>query len=266
VPRTRASVAEMARQEASKETEEIQAAYAAYLAGKKGPWLVAASSLTDRLDAKFLLPWSVAQFEPAWEEAGLESVALEELVEPVEEPVTLRPNDTYRFLRITYAGRAEEGEALLGKEVTYSSVGVAKAGDIVVSNISAVYKAVCVLPDGCEHLLVSSEFTVLRPKPGAKVDPFYLWSVLRTDAVIAEWISHSTGVGRHRVGWELMRAQRIPLLADPEQRRVGKLLREVLQQERDMRVKEESAYAALAPLQLDGDEARDRLARAKPPR
>jgi len=266
VPRTRASVAEMARQEASKETEEIQAAYAAYLAGKKGPWLVAASSLTDRLDAKFLLPWSVAQFEPAWEEAGLESVALEELVEPVEEPVTLRPNDTYRFLRITYAGRAEEGEALLGKEVTYSSVGVAKAGDIVVSNISAVYKAVCVLPDGCEHLLVSSEFTVLRPKPGAKVDPFYLWSVLRTDAVIAEWLSHSTGVGRHRVGWELMRAQRIPLLADPEQRRVGKLLREVLQQERDMRVKEESAYAALAPLQLDGDEARDRLARAKPPR
>lgn len=265
VPRTRASVAEKARNEATREMEEIQAAYAAYLSGKKGPWLVKASALNDRLDAKFLHPWSVAQFEPAWEESGIQSVALEDLVEPIKELVQLRPDNTYAFLRISYAGRAERGEVLLGREVTYSEVGRPQIGDIVVSNISAVYKAVCVISEGFEDLLVSSEFTVLRLKPGVEADPLYLWSVLRTDAVIAEWLSHSTGVGRHRVTWDLMRKQRIPLLPPAQQRHVGDLYRSIVQSERAMRVKEVEAQAALAPLLLDGDEARDRLARAKPP-
>lgn len=266
VPKTRASVADKARQEALQEMQEILAAYADYSAGKKGPWLVPAARLTDRLDAKHLRPWSVMQFEPRWKAAGFDAVSLEDLVAPVVEATTLEENEKYQFLRITYTGRAEPGEFILGREVTYAQIAVAKAGDIIVSNINAVNKAVCVISEEHEELLISSEFTVLRLKAGVKADALYLWSVLRTDGVIAEWLSQSTGVGRHRVTWDLMRTQRIPLLAETEQRRVGNLYRDVLKHERDMREKEASAVAALVPLLLDGEEAKDRLVRAKPPK
>lgn len=266
VPRTRPSVAEAARQAAIQEMEEIQAAYAKYLEGEKGDWLVPASKLNGRLDAKYLLPWSVAQFEPVWRAEGITSVALSELVEPVEEPITLNPDKRYTFLKVTYAGRAERGEVLLGREVTASQVGVARVGDIVVSNISAVYKAVGVITEGLEDLLVTSEFTILRIKPGVTADPMYLWSILRTDGVIAEWLSQSTGVGRHRVTWDLMCRQRIPLLAESEQGSIGDIYRTILQTEKELSVKEATAVAALARLKLDGEEARDRWVRAKPPK
>lgn len=266
VPRTPASVAETARQFALKEMLEIQEAYAEYMAGKKGPWLVPASQLTDRLDAKYLRPWSVTELEPAWQAAGLGSVALEDLVQPVEELIALKPDERYEFLRISYEGRAERGEFRLGKEVTNQRIGRARIGDIVVSNISAVYKAVCVLSEGFEDLLVSSEFTVLRLRPGVKADPMYLWSVLRTSGVIAEWLSHSSGVGRHRVSWDLMKSQRIPMLSPDEQQTVGDLHREILKFEHAIAERQVAAVSVLSPLLLDGEEARDRLIRAKPPR
>lgn len=54
-----------------------------------------------------------------------------------------------------------------------------------------------------------------------KVDPAYLWAVLRSAAVVAEWLSDATGVGRHRVEWEQLRKLKIPLLPYPEQKKIG---------------------------------------------
>lgn len=56
VLRTRPSVAERKRNLATGEIGEVVDAFGAYQAGKRGPWLVPASRLTDRLDAKFLRP------------------------------------------------------------------------------------------------------------------------------------------------------------------------------------------------------------------
>ncbi|MCC7291856.1 MAG: N-6 DNA methylase [Phycisphaerales bacterium] len=266
VQRTRASVAEKARADALKEMDEIEAAFSAYMAGKKGAWLVPASRLTGRLDAKFLRPWSAAELEPKWEAAGASTDVLENLVDPVEDQIRLDPDKTYTFLRISYEGRAECGEQALGKEISYPKVGRAKVGDIVVSNISAVYRAICVIPDGMEDLLVSNEFTVLRLKEGVDADPVYLWSVLRSAAVIAEWMSGSSGVGRHRVEWSLLRAQKIPLLSPSRQRRIGDLYRAAEKHEAESAKIRAEALAGLQQLDLDGEAARDRLARAKPPK
>jgi type I restriction enzyme M protein len=266
VPKTPPSVAEKARDMAVEEMLQIQAAYTDYLAGKKGPWLVPASKLTDRLDAKYLRPWSVTQLEPAWKAAGLDSVALDKLLAPSEDVVQLEPEKRYEFLRISYAGRAQRGEFRLGKEVTYQQVYSAKSNDIVVSHINAVHRALCVLPEGYENLLVSSEFTVLRLLPGVKADPMYLWNVLRTSGVVAEWLSHSSGVGRHRVTWDMLKTQRVPLLTFDQQEKVGDLHREILRLEQQIAQSESAADAFLAPLLLEGEEARDRLIRAKPPR
>ncbi len=266
VPRTRASVAEQARKAALVEIEEIASAFDAYMRGVKGTWLVQPAQLMGRLDAKSLRPWSVTELEPTWKQAGVTSDVLENLVDPIEEHVTLDPEKRYRFLRISYEGRTEHGEEALGKEVSYARVGLTCVGDIIVSNISAVYKAICVIPKGMDGLLVSNEFTVMRLKPGVDADPQYIWSVLRSTAVIAEWLSGASGVGRTRVDWEILRSQKIPLLSSKRQHEIGELYRSAEEYERQIARAREEAQAKLASLELEGDAARDRLARAKPPR
>ena len=152
VPKTRASVAEAARARAVEEMDQIAEAFDCYLRGEAGPWLVPADRLGGRLDAKALLPWSVSQLQPQWQAAGVSSKLLGALVDPVDEHVNLDPDEYYRFLRISYEGRAEVGEVTLGREVSYSKIGRAHVGDIVVSNINAVNKAICVIPAGMEGL------------------------------------------------------------------------------------------------------------------
>ena len=266
VPRTRVSIAEQARQSAAAEIEEIVKAFNAYLNGDTGTWLVPPKDLDSRLDVKFLKPWSVDQFQERWRSEGVVSDILENLVDLVDESIDIDPAAPYAFLRITYEGHAEAGASVLGREISYSRVGRPRPGDIVVSNISAVYKAICVIPNGMQHLLVSPEFTVLRPKPGVQIDPQYLWSVLRSSAVIAQWISQSRGVGRHRVDWDILRQQRVPLLEHDQQLAIGDMFRDAqghLQQIESLKM---AAAAHLQRLDLEDLSARERLAAAKPPK
>jgi type I restriction enzyme M protein len=227
---------------------------------------VPASRLAGRLDAKHLLPWSVAELEPKWAAAGVQRAVLEDLVDPIEDTIGLSPNARYTFLRISYQGRCERGEDVLGREVSYSRIGRAQAGDIVVSNISAVYRAICVVPPGMEDLLVSNEFTVLRLKPGVDADPVYLWAVLRSSAVIAEWMSSSTGVGRHRVAWDQLRNQGVPLLPRKQQQEIGDHYRTAWDLEAQARDFETKAAALLTGLDLESKKAKERMSAAKPPK
>ena len=89
---------------------------------------------------------------------------------------------------------------------------------------------------------------------------------LRSAAVVAEWLSGSTGVGRHRVGWDLLSNQRVPLLDPKDQKSVGDFYRKAEEHEAKIVALRNFAEAALAPLQLEGETAVDRLARAKPPK
>lgn len=265
VPKTRPSVAATARKNALEEMDEIDRSYKHFLAGKTGPWIVAPDQISGRLDAKFLRPWSVQELTAKWTASGVVQDFLGNLVDPVEESVSLTPEATYTFLRITYEGQAMRGEQALGKEISYSWIGRAKVGDIVVSNINAVNRAICVLPPGMEDLLVSNEFTILRLKDGIGADPQYIWSVLRSSAVVAEWISGSSGVGRHRVDWDNLRKQMIPLLSPKKQREIGDLYRAADEMAFKIMRYRQDAAEALSVLELEDELARERLTRAKPP-
>ncbi len=151
-------------------------------------------------------------------------------------------------------------------EIRYRQIGTARAGDIVVSNINAVNRAICVLPPEGEKWLISPEFTILRPKNPAKVDTWYLWAVLRSAAVVAEWLSGATGVGRHRVDWQSLVEQRVPMLPYAEQKEIGDKYRKTMQHEAEIRRLRFAAQGLLAPLELEGEIAKDRLERAKPPK
>jgi len=266
VRRTPPSEAEAKRKMAKQEVDEIVEAFDSYQRGESGPWLVEPENLADRLDAKFVQPWSASELEPAWVKAGAASKQLSDLVEPVETSALLKPEQRYAFIRVTYGGRCQRGETRLGREVTYSTVGTAKPGDLVVSSMGAVYKAIGVIQDGMEDLLISSEYTILRVKPGVKVDPMYLWSVLRSPAVTAEWLSGSSGLARHRVGWDVLKTQRVPLLPYTKQREIGNLHRTANKRSMQSEEMTELAGNALSALKLDDMRAKERLERSKPPR
>lgn len=266
--KTRPSAATLARKMAAEEMDQIVAAYESYLSGRRGPWLVKASRLSGRLDAKFLSPWSVEKLEPTWEKAGASTAILGDLVDRIESETKIESTKIYTFLRIAYAGYARMGESALGSEISYPWVGQAQKDDIVVSNINAVNGATCVLPEKAKNYLVTSEFTALRIRPEKReeVDPMYLWAILRSPAVIAEWLSSSTGLGRHRVGWDLLKNQRVPLLPVPKQKAIGDLNRKDHALYEEMMAIRTAATAGLNVLDLHGEIAKDKLARAKPPR
>jgi len=153
----------------------------------------------------------------------------------------------------------------MGREITYTKIHHAQPGDLIISGLGAVYKAICVLPAGMDNLLISSEFLILRPRPEAKVDPMYLWSVLRSAAVVAEWLSSATGLARHRLDWDVLKLQRIPLIDPSKQCAIGDLYRKAMEQETVAASLREKALKELANLDLESDAALDRLTRAKPP-
>lgn len=260
------SVAAAARDNAAQEIEEVTTAFAAFQRGEQGSWLVEGDKLATRLDAKNLRPWSVDKLEPTWRKAGATSEVLSNLVDLVDSTVILHPDARYAFIRVTYDGKCQRGEARLGREVTYTTIGSAQPNDLVVSSMGAVYRAICVVPEGHEDLLISNEYTILRIKPGVQVDPLYLWSVLRSSAVVAEWLSAAHGLARHRVGWKVLKDQRVPLLPYDRQKAIGDLHRKARAQIERSRVLIETAHKELDLLDLEVGTAIDRLERAKPPR
>ena len=266
VSKTPPSVARGMREKAVKEINEIVAAFCEYGRGMNGPWLVGPESLVDRLDAKFLRPWSTTELVTAWTEAGAQSVMLSEIVNPVTTQKRLIPDREYTFIRVTYDGECTRGETRLGREVTYSTVGTASSGDLVVSNMNAVHRAIGVMQDEMEELLISSEYTILRVRPDVDVDQMYLWSVLRSAAIVAEWLSNASGLARHRVDWNVLRRQRIPLLPYAEQLRIGNIHRDAIRHRIASQNLAESAIKSLESLHLEGEKALDKLERSKPPR
>ncbi|MHC4643906.1 MAG: N-6 DNA methylase [Planctomycetota bacterium] len=266
VPRTPPSEAAEAREAAIGEIKEILAAFAAFERGEEGPWLVPGNRLIGRLDAKFLRPWSVTELAPQWKRVGARMVPLADLIEPITEPVEIVPTKRYTFLKVTYSGRAEAGESRLGSEIGYSVVCRARPGDIVVSHINAVNKAICVISEKEMAYLISNEFTVLRLRPKVKADPYYLWSIFRSAAIVAEFLSSASGSGRHRVDWSILERQQVPVLYPGKQKKVGDRFRRVLEYEAAIEMERIEAEKAIAALDLNGEVAKDRLARAKPPK
>jgi hypothetical protein len=64
----------------------------------------------------------------------------------------------------------------------------------------------------------------------------------------------------------LLHDQRVPLLDAKEQKAIGDYYRKAEEHEAKIASLRASATAALAPLELEGETAVDRLARAKPPK
>jgi type I restriction enzyme M protein len=268
--KTPKSKADTARAKAEKETSEILADFERFLAGESGPWLAPASAIGDRLDVKFCLPRDAAQnVATEWQANGYVVMSLGSIVDPVTD-AWFKPKDTpdaeFTFLRVSYDGVAEEGERRLGREITYSEVQRASGNDLVASNIAMAYGAVCVLPQGLEHALASSEFTIMRIKD-ERFNPWFLWGFLRSPEVRARLLSQATGLQRHRVEWDFLKEIPVPLVPRDIQDGLGQQYQDAVDAVRQAAALRLTADTQLfGSLRLDNPWALHRLRAAKPPK
>jgi type I restriction enzyme M protein len=266
--KTRTSKAAKARQNAERESDEVIRAFKLFLAGKKGPWLVSGDLLADRLDVKSCLP-RTNDVSDTWRANGLAVVPFSTIFDPITDGA-LNPGDSpelsFNLLRVRYDGIAEEGEAALGSELTYHEVWRAQANDLVASNIALALGSLCVMPPDLVHCLASSEFTIMRLKD-KRFDPWFMWGFLRSSEVRARLLSQSTGLARHRVGWEILKDIPVPFVDEETQKRLGKRLKESVE---SVRLAEKTRVATVNEmsglLDLDNEWAVHRLRAAKPPK
>jgi restriction endonuclease S subunit len=267
-PKTPASKAEKARENADKEQVEVLDAFKKYLAGEKGEWFVPASKIQGRMDVKYCLP-KTYEVSTEWINKGLTIKKLGDIVDLIEGPY-INPSDDpekrYPFLRITYEGMPEAGEVLLGKEISYNELMQANENDIVISNIAASLGATAVITPEFKHLFLTKEFTVLRVKD-KEFSTRFLWGLLRSQEYRANMLSSAAGISRNRVKWELLKDLKVP--------QVDKKRQDIIAEAYDRSITALNLYETTRKdttdslnrlLNLDNDWATQRLIRAKPPK
>lgn len=266
--KTRPSVAIDKREKAEQEMNEVIKAFKSFMSGKKGSWLVTADILNDRLDVKSCLPRS-DNIESVWGEKNYEVLKLEDVVDPVTEDgfnPQDTPDKTYTLLRIRYDGITEEGERVLGKDLTSNWAQRVQKNDIVAGNINAVQGSIGVIPEDLTSSIASSEFTIMRLKD-KRFHPWFLWAFLRSTEIRARLLSQSTGMGRHRIDWNLLRSLPIPVVPKEVQKKIGENLRKNVEMERQAERNREKATLELTNLlDLENEWAVSRLKAAKPPK
>lgn len=266
--KTRQSVALEKRREAEQEMKDVVKAFNLFLSGKKGSWLVAGDLLQDRLDVKSCLPRS-GSVEDVWNEQKYEVVRLGDVVDAVEgegfNPRTT-PDKSYMLLRIRYDGIAEEGEKVLGEDLTYNYVQQTKENDIVAGNITAVMGSICVISKDMTQAIASSEFTIMRLKD-KRFHPWFLWAFLRSTEIRARLLSQSKGMNRHRIDWNLLSTIPVPVVPKDVQKKIGEQLRKTVEMARKAeRDKVQATQELTDLLDLENEWAVSRLKAAKPPR
>ena len=81
----------------------------------------------------------------------------------------------------------------------YAQLYRVRQGEIVISNIAASYGSTAVVPSELDGLVVSKEYTVLKPVSG--FDARITRALLRSPEIKAEMLLRATGANRTRIRW-----------------------------------------------------------------
>jgi type I restriction enzyme M protein len=208
---------------------------------------------------------------PVWQNRGVPTALIRDLLIPVEaqeeDILTLgQDNEEATYLVVGYDGFAKAGSTIdTSESATGGTLTRVRQGQIVVSHINAVNGSICVVPEEYDGYVITSEYSNFEASPG--VDPWVLWTLLRSPEIRAEFLVRASGVGRTRVDWETIADVSAPLpdaevatLIANELTEADRLLREV--QERRNRARE-TAHRAY---DLASEDAQATLRKFKPPK
>jgi type I restriction enzyme M protein len=267
------------RELAAAEIDRVAAMYEAFRRGepKAKRWTVPPERLQGRIDVKSCLP-KPARMVSTWRKGGAEVVRLTDLVDVVlpggagedlaDDPdliITAESDELVTHLRVRYDGFPEAGEEIVACSSKYAYLYRVHEHDIVISHINAIHGAICVVPPELDGLVVTTEYSVCRAKPGK--DPRIVWLLLRSGQVRSDLLLLSTGIGRSRVKWDAASAVQMPLPPKPLAGKVKRSLTRAEALEREAKqLRERAARELGADLRLESAEASKIIAAFKPPR
>ena len=196
---------EQLRELAREEISLVCTEYRRYLAGHGNPkYVVDPAKISDRMDMKYC--WVQRErMVDVWKQTDCIVSPLSAFTVPkvFDNTNTVSKNDddeVYTQAIVRYSGIIEKGPDIQISNTQYSNLFVINEGDIVISNIAASYGSVAVVPSELDGLVVSSEYTVLRAKPGFV--PEIIRDVLRSSEIRSEILLSSTGANRTRAKWD----------------------------------------------------------------
>jgi len=274
------------RRRATEEINEATSLFEAFLRGDKEAkaWTVSADRIMGRMDVKGCLPVAGRKVR-AWKRKGISVTRLTDVVDvlyprqgqeqeavelPVEEVdpdlvVTADSDELVTHLRVRYDGFAEPGEEISASDSTYAVLYRVHTSDLVISHINAIHGAICIVPEACDGMVVTTEYTVCRAKKG--IDPRTVWLLLRSPEIRSDLLLNSTGIGRSRVRWATASDVAVP---EPPREITSSVVRDVKKAEKKeqeaLELRANAQQRLIEALTLDSDEAGRILAAFKPPR
>lgn len=236
-------------------------------------WVVPASAIAERMDVKAVMPQLEAR-EIGWVEAGFEPVLVGDLIDNVlagtknasrvfNAETTDLPEVAY--LRVRYDGFCEAGETVSVDDLPRGRYTIVRAGDIVISHINAIHGAIAIVPEELDGSIVTSEFTVAHSS--SDTHPYVVWAMLRSPEARADMLLRSTGIGRTRVNWAIIKQLSVPRPPADVAERILTALLDADESERTAARQRAQARASVAnDLQLATPMAQTIISAFKPPR
>lgn len=239
---------------------------------------VLASAIQGRMDVKAVLP-RPGRNQSKWEQLGLSVRTLGQLAVNVfddedvseyrsQDVISTRSapvNDQVCLARVRYDGIVEKGDAIFTVDSSSTTLYRLHEHDLVLSNINAVNGAIGIVPKELDGLVVTSEYTVLRPAPG--MDESALWTLLRSPVARADMILLSTGIGRTRIAWQQIKELKLPVIDGEQVGKLSQIINELFdadRRKRELLGKLQGFITDSVP--MSDNEANQILAAFKPPR
>lgn len=239
---------------------------------------VPATAIQGRMDVKAVLP-RPGRNQSKWEQLGLPVFTLGQLAtnvfdgkdvasyrsEDVISTLTASVNDQVQLARVRYDGILEKGDTIYTVDSSSATLYRIHKHDLVLSNINAVNGAIGIVPEELDGLVVTSEYTVLRPNAGMDVSA--LWTLLRSPVARADMILLSTGIGRTRISWKQIKELRLPVLDAKQVKELSSIIDELFTTDRRKRNLLSKLQGFIThDVPMSDNEAGQILAAFKPPR
>ena len=255
-----------ARQLANEEIKDIVEQYKRYKNGEEDYWLVPPERLNDRLDVKYCVPL-MGRFIKKWKSKGYSVETLDKLCDLRDEIIIPKetPETEYKILTITYSGRCKTEEIRLGKDINFKKMKIVRTGDIVFSEYNTYHGAIGYITEEFDGALASSSYTVVRCFND--YDSLYLWSILRTTEIKADFLTSAIGMGRQTIGWDDIKNIKIPLVPKEEREIMSKKILESWEKEKSAQDEIDNIFKDLdKKFDVESDSSLRRFLATKPPK
>ncbi len=256
-----------ARKLANEEILNIINEYNKFKKGEKDYWYVSSDRLNDRLDVKFCVPLQ-GRYISKWENKGFNVFPLHKICDIREEiiqPKNDYPENEFRILTITYSGRCKTDEIRKGADINYKKMKIVRTGDIVFSEYNTFHGAIGYITEEFDGALASGSYTVV--KCFNDFDSLYLWSILRTTEIRADFLTSAIGMGRQTIDWDDIKNVKIPFLPVSKRNDISNQILSAWEYEKKAATTFEKINSILHNnFEVESEEAKIRFESTKPPR